>query len=96
MPTPRGGMTAVALGGRIHATGGEAFDPGETFDAHEVYDPAADRWDVAPAMPTARHGLASAALGGKWYVIGGGKKAGALTLVSLTDRIEIYTHTEGP
>jgi hypothetical protein len=38
----------------------------------------------------ARHGLASAPVGGRWYVIGGGK-AGALTFISLTDRVEVFS-----
>ena len=45
----------------------------------------------ADPLPTARHGLASAASGGRFHVIGGGTKAGALTIVSLSDRMEIFT-----
>ncbi len=91
MPTPRGGLAAAALEGRVHVVGGEAFDPGRTFDAHETYDPAAGHWRPAAPLPTARHGLAAAAAAGRLFVIGGGTKAGALTLVSLSDRVEVYT-----
>ena len=90
MPTPRGGLAAAAFGGQVHVTGGEAFDPRRTFDAHEVYDPASGRWSTAPPLPVARHGLASGAVAGKWYVIGGGEKAAALTMLSLSDRVDIF------
>ncbi|HLB79442.1 MAG TPA: kelch repeat-containing protein, partial [Dongiaceae bacterium] len=95
MPTPRGGITAAALDGRIHVTGGEAFNPGRTFDAHEVYDPASDTWNVAAPLPTARHGLASGVATGRWHVIGGGTKAGMLTVISLSDRVETFTPDAG-
>ena len=91
MPTARGGLTAAALDGRLHVTGGEDLDTGATFAQHEVYDPATGRWTTLAPMPTARHGLTSQAVGDRWYVIGGGAKAGAMTFVSLTDLVEIFT-----
>ena len=90
MPTPRGGLTAGALGGRIHVTGGEAFSPRRTFGQHEANDPKTDVWMTLADLPTARHGLASAVVDDRWYVIGGGAKAGALTFISLTDLVEIF------
>ena len=68
MPTPRGGLAATALGGRLHALGGAAGDP---TPAHEVYEPAADRWSAAPAMTTARDHLAAVAFAGAVWAIGG-------------------------
>ena len=51
------------------------------------------RWPTAGPrgadLPTPRHGLASAVLGDRWYVIGGGTRAGALTFISLTARVEV-------
>ena len=61
---------------------------------HEVYDPAAGAWSRDAALPTARHGLASAVVARRWYVIGGGTKAGAMTLVSLSDRVEVFAPAE--
>jgi N-acetylneuraminic acid mutarotase len=90
MPTPRSGLTAVALGGRLHVTGGESLETSETFAAHEAYDPKTESWASLAELPTPRHGLASATLGERWYVIGGGAKAGALTFVSLTDVVEVF------
>lgn len=90
MPTARGGLTAAVLDGRIHVTGGEDLGSGETFRAHEVYDPATGRWSARPPLPTARHGLASGVIDGRWYVVGGGEGAGAMTFVTLSDRLEVF------
>lgn len=90
MPTARGGLTATVLAGRIHVTGGEDLASGDTFPDHEVYDPATDRWTAAAPLPTARHGLASGVIDGRWYVVGGGEQAGAMTFLSLSDRVEVF------
>ena len=91
MPSERGGLTAAAVGGRIHVTGGEELSGSLTFDAHEVYDPLTGTWQVLPPLPTARHGLASAAVGDTWYVIGGATLAGGGTYRSLSTLVEAYT-----
>jgi hypothetical protein len=39
--------------------------------AHEVYDPAANRWTVANAMPTARDHLAAVAFQDRVWTLGG-------------------------
>ena len=96
MPTARGGLTAAALAGRVHVTGGEDLDSGKTFAEHEVYDPAAGAWATAAPLPTARHGLTSQVARDRWYVIGGGTSAGAMTFVSLTDLVEVFTPGPGP
>ncbi len=92
MPSPRSGFTAAVIRNQIHVVGGEELGlVGETFTAHEVYDPASDSWSHAPGPPTARHGLASATVGGRWCLIGGATKAGKLTLVTLSERVELFT-----
>ena len=48
MPTPRSGLTAGALEGRLHVTGGEALSFRDVFGAHEVSDPTFDRWTAVP------------------------------------------------
>lgn len=88
---PRGGFTAAALVGRIHAVGGEDLAASETFAQHQVYNPALDSWSLGAAMPEARHGLASAATDGRWYVVGGAARAGMLTLISIADTIAIFS-----
>lgn len=68
MPTPRGALAAVALGGKIYAVGGkDRTDTG----ALEVYDPAADTWQRLRPMPTPRNHIAAEAVDGKIYVFGG-------------------------
>ena len=67
MPTGRGGLGAAVLGGRVHVLGGAV---GSALNAHEVYDPAANRWTrrtcTSVAAPALRqlllrcHGLPSA------------------------------------
>ena len=91
LPTPRGGLTAAAVAGRIHVTGGEAFNPGRTFGQHEVFDPASGRWETHDSLPVARHGLTSASVGGNWLVIGGGEEAGMRTLFTASCAVDRYT-----
>ncbi len=91
LPSPRGGHAAATLGGHIHVAGGEDIDAGEVFAEQWIYDPDADHWRPAPPIPTARHGVDSAASAGKWYVVGGGTAAGYWTIVTLTDRVEVFS-----
>jgi hypothetical protein len=70
MPTPRGGIAAAGLDGRVHVFGGES--PASTFDTHEAFDVAAGAWATLEPMPTSRHGLGAAVLDGAIHVIGGG------------------------
>lgn len=91
MPSPRGGLTAAAVGGRIHVAGGEELTGGQTYDAHEAFDPVSGTWESLPPLPTARHGLASAAMDGIWYVIGGATGAGGRTYTTLSDTVEAFT-----
>jgi len=44
---------------------------GRNTPAHEVYDPAANRWTALANVPTARDHLAAAATGGRLYAVGG-------------------------
>jgi hypothetical protein len=84
LPTPRSGLTASVLKGRIHVVGGESLSLSRTFGEHEAYDPSSKAWSTLADLPTPRHGLASAAAGGRWYVIGGGE--GRSADLHLTDR----------
>ncbi len=68
MPTARGALAAVAVGGRLHVLGGDA--EGVT-GAHEVYDPRTDRWTPAATMPTARDHLAAVTVGTRVWALGG-------------------------
>jgi hypothetical protein len=44
---------------------------GRNTPAHEVYDPAANRWTALAYVPTARDHLAVAAVSGRLYAVGG-------------------------
>jgi N-acetylneuraminic acid mutarotase len=77
LPTPRSGLTAAYVDGRIHVGGGEDIDAASVFGQHEVLDLASRTWSRLPNLPQARHGLVSAGLGGRWYVIGGGSPSGS-------------------
>jgi N-acetylneuraminic acid mutarotase len=96
MPTRRGGLTAAAVKGRIHVTGGEDLNSGETFAEHEVYDPATDRWTSAAPLPVARHGLASGVINDRWHVVGGGEGAGAMTFLTLSDQLDVFVPEDTP
>lgn len=94
MPLAVGGLTAGALDGRIHVTGGEDLRTSQTYNTHMIYDPQSDTWATGLPLPTARHGLASAVVGDRWFVIGGGREAGARTTATLSALVEYYTTRE--
>jgi hypothetical protein len=73
LPRPRGAAAAVVLGGRIHLIGG-ATDPAPeraSIGWHEVYDPAADRWEMRRPLPGARDHVGCVAHDGLIHVAGG-------------------------
>jgi uncharacterized repeat protein (TIGR01451 family) len=69
MPTPRHGLAAVALDGKVYVLGGS--NGSAAMDALEVYDPALNSWHRKAPMPTPRVFLAAAAVNGRIYAIGG-------------------------
>jgi len=73
MPTARGALAAEVIDGKIHAIGGAQRESLRLVNtgAHEVYDPAADRWETLPPLPTPRDHLTARAAAGKLHVIGG-------------------------
>ena len=70
IPTPRFGLCASAVNGKIYAIGGTP-DGGQRFPNVEEYDPTTDRWTKKADMLTPRMYLSSAAVNGKIYAIGG-------------------------
>ncbi|HJP17905.1 MAG TPA: kelch repeat-containing protein [Nitrospinota bacterium] len=85
LPTPRSGIAAATLRGKIFVFGGEA--PKGTFNLNEAYDPRTEQWTTMTSMPTSRHGLGATVIGDSIYVIGGGPKPGG----SYSNINEVFT-----
>ncbi|KAK3367959.1 kelch repeat-containing protein [Podospora didyma] len=73
MPTPRGGISAAAVGTNIFTFGGEGntASPQGVFNNTEVYDVVSDTWATLPPMDVPRHGTSAVSIGGKVYIPGG-------------------------
>ena len=89
MPTKRGGIAAASLGDRIYVFGGETLT--HTIDRDEEYNPDTDSWIERDPLKTGRHGFGAAAVGGSIYVIGGATSPHALSTLTLTSYVEIFT-----
>jgi N-acetylneuraminic acid mutarotase len=79
MPTPRGGVSAAAVGGKVYVFGGEGNTEAGSegvFDQVEVYDTTRDKWESVGKMKVPRHGTSAVAVGGAVYIPGGGVKQG--------------------
>src|SRR5262249_29457044 len=77
LPTPRSGVSAVHINGRIVVFGGEAT--GKVFGTNEAYDPKADTWEQLTPMAIPRHGLhgaTCAVIDNMVHVPGGGPVPG--------------------
>lgn len=72
MPTPRGGVAAAFLAGRIIAVGGE--EPTRVLPTVEAYDIETGRWQQLPPLQFARHGCAVAAVGNTVFTVGGARR----------------------
>jgi N-acetylneuraminic acid mutarotase len=68
MPTPRSGLRAAAVNGKIYAIGGFNMT---TLGTNEEYDPATDNWTSKAPLPTLRLAFGIAVYQNKIYVIGG-------------------------
>ncbi len=78
MPTPRGGLAAAAMNGKLYVFGGEYFTSFSSgvFATNEEYDPATGTWRTVQPLPTPRHGMSAVTAGDTIFVIGGGPIAG--------------------
>jgi hypothetical protein len=78
IPTPRGGTSGAALGGRFFLFGGEGnpATASRVFPDAEAFDPGdgtgMGSWETMPEMPIPRHGLGAVSLDGRIYLPGGG------------------------
>ncbi|MBR9894373.1 hypothetical protein GYB14_22005 [bacterium] len=72
MPTPRTGLRAAVLGGRIYLAGGLSWE-NEALTSVEIYDPATGRWETGPDLPAGRFFLARAATERALHLSGGAR-----------------------
>ena len=71
MPTPRWGLSASVVDGKIYAIGGGQSPFGALLSQMEAYDPVTDTWTKKADMPTRRCFLSTSVVEGKIYAIGG-------------------------
>lgn len=73
MPTPRSGLDAGVVNGKIYAIGGHIISGGTVtyYDVVEEYDPLLDAWTPRASMPTARSGLSVNVVNDIIYAVGG-------------------------
>lgn len=70
LPVARTEVGGAAWRGRVVVAGGLTVD-GKASDRVDVYDPAADRWELVPPLPSPVHHLGLAVMGDRLYVAGG-------------------------
>src|SRR5919197_5290564 len=102
LPTPRGALSATAVGPKIYAIGGARNPdystpelrpnvPVENVATNEVYDTASNTWAAVRPMLTARNHHGAALIDGKIYVVGG--RIGSTFIIGLSNNIstnEVY------
>ncbi|MGH8907385.1 MAG: Kelch repeat-containing protein [Egibacteraceae bacterium] len=86
MPTPRGGLGASVVKGRLVTVGGE--EPTDVYGTVESYDLDTGVWTSLPSLGTPRHGLGVAAVGGSLYAINGATRP---THAESSDTVEVLT-----
>lgn len=72
MPTPRGGVAAACLDGRIVAVGGE--EPTRVLSTVESYDIDTGTWRTLPPLQVARHGASVAVVGNTAFAVDGARR----------------------
>jgi N-acetylneuraminic acid mutarotase len=96
VPTPRGALTATAVGAKIYAIGGAKNPsystpelrptvPVENLAINEVFDTATNAWSTARPMLTARNHHGAALIDSKIYVVGG--RVGSTFIIGLSTNV---------
>jgi N-acetylneuraminic acid mutarotase len=102
VPTPRGALSATAVGTKIYAIGGARNPsystpelrptvPVENVATNEVYDTETNTWTPARPMLTARNHHGAALIDNKIYVVGG--RIGSTFIIGLSNNVstnEVY------
>lgn len=71
IPTPRSGVSVVALKGRVLVLGGESDAQQAGHAEVEAYDPALDAWSALPDLPVGRHGTQAVVVGDTLHIVAG-------------------------
>jgi N-acetylneuraminic acid mutarotase len=102
LPTPRGALSATAVGTKIYAIGGAKNPsystpelrpavPVENVATNEVLDIATNSWSSLAPMLTARNHHGAALINGRIYVVGG--RIGSTFIIGLSNNVstnEVY------
>ena len=88
MPTPRTGVTAVALDDQIYVMGG-VDEQGKVRDIVEKYNPVTDTWQTGASLRTARFNAAAVVLDGDIYLLGGQDSS-----ASALKKVEVFVAEE--
>jgi N-acetylneuraminic acid mutarotase len=102
LPTPRGALSATAVGTKIYAIGGAKNPsystpelrpsvPVENVATNEVFDIATNSWSPVAPMLTARNHHGAALIDSRIYVVGG--RIGSTFIIGLSNNIstnEVY------
>jgi N-acetylneuraminic acid mutarotase len=91
LDSPRSGLGAAALDGRIYVVGGTDISL-QALSATDVYNPATNSWSSATPLPRATSAPGVVALDGRLYSIGGVVPVGLQSSV-LTGAVEVYDPT---
>lgn len=85
MPTPRTGICAAFLNGKIYVIGGQTSN-GQIVDIVERYDPLTDSWETGlPRLENERVNAAAVVFEGKIFVMGGKNGDG-----EVLNKVEIF------
>lgn len=89
MPTPRWGLAAAVLDGKVYVMGGQDA-AGNVLDVVERYDPVTDTWTRMNDLDDERFNATAAVFQGKIYLIGGRDKDG-----DVKDDVQVYDPATG-
>ena len=95
MATPRGGLAAAVVSGKIYAIGGYTSG-GAAVASMEVFDPATNAWSSRASMAGPRADIGAAAIGSTIYVVGGSAGGGSLNTVEAYDAVTDSWTTKAP
>ncbi|HET9076512.1 MAG TPA: kelch repeat-containing protein, partial [Acidimicrobiales bacterium] len=86
LPTPRGGLGATLVDGKLITAGGEF--PTSVSASVESFDLSSDTWSAGPALPTPRHGIAMATYGSTVYAFGGALQPGHTASTNVVEALD--------